>query len=162
MDVQQLAISARGGGGGSGKWFILRKLPHPTRAIWRKFVSMTLRRDTCWRHVLIAECRTKGKVKRGLHSSVSSNVFPIFTSHTPSIPENKLCKLFILKLAGQPGVARAFALRAEVCHFAPLALLSFLASPSLNPEMNRLPYGEKLLIVELAYQQLWLWKKKSF
>ena len=31
-------------------------------------------------------------------------------------------------LAGQPGVARAFALRAEVCRFAPQAPLSFLAS----------------------------------
>ena len=36
---------------------------------------------------------------------------------------------FMLKLAGQPGVARAFALRAELCS-------SFLASRSLNPEMN--------------------------
>ena len=38
--------------GGSGKWFILRKLPHPTRVIWRKFVSMTVRLGTsdtmCW------------------------------------------------------------------------------------------------------------------
>ena len=33
------------------------------------------------------------------------------------------------QLAGQPGVARAFALRAELCS-------SFLASRSLNPEMN--------------------------
>ena len=33
------------------------------------------------------------------------------------------------ELAGQPGVARAFALRAELCS-------SFLASRSLNPEMN--------------------------
>ena len=52
--------------GGSGKWFILRELPHPTCAIWRQFVSMTLRRDTCWRHVLITERHTKGKVKPGL------------------------------------------------------------------------------------------------
>ena len=36
-------------------------------------------------------------------------------------------------LADQPGVARAFALRAGVCRFAPLAPLSVLASRSLNP-----------------------------
>ena len=68
--------------GGSGKWFILRELPHPTRAIWRKFVSMTLRRNTCWRHVLIAECRTtaKGKVKSGLHCVRA--MFSWFSPHT--------------------------------------------------------------------------------
>ena len=44
-----------------------------------------------------------------------------------------------LVLAVQPGVARAFALRAELGRFAPLALLSFVASRLLNPEMNRLP-----------------------
>ena len=47
-------------------------------------------------------------------------------------------------------VARAFALSAELCRFAPLALLSFLPSRLLNPKMNRLPYVHKLLIVELA------------
>ena len=41
--------------------------------------------------------------------------------------------LFIYILAGQPGVARAFALRAELYY------LSFLASRSLNPEMNCSP-----------------------
>ena len=53
-------------------------------------------------------------------------------------------------LAGQPGVARAFAIRAEVCRFASLAPLSFLASRSINPEVNTLPYGENLLFIELA------------
>ena len=54
-------------------------------------------------------------------------------------------------LAGQPGVARAFALRAEVCRFAPQAPLSFLASRSLHPEVNTLPYEENCSsIVELA------------
>ena len=38
-----------------------------------------------------------------------------------------------------PGVARAFALRAEVCRFAPQAPLSFLTSRSLHPEVNKLP-----------------------
>ena len=59
-------------------------------------------------------------------------------------------KSYIVELAGQPGVARAFALRAEVCRFAPLALLSFRASRSLSPEMNMLPKGENLLFFELA------------
>ena len=55
------------------------------------------------------------------------------------------------KLAGQPGVARAFALRAEVCRCAPQAPLSFLASQSLHPEVNTLPYEENCSsIVELA------------
>ena len=52
--------------------------------------------------------------------------------------------------SGQPGVARAFALRGKVCRFTPQALLSFLASRSINPEVNTLPYGENLLFVELA------------
>ena len=56
----------------------------------------------------------------------------------------------IIIIAVQPGVARAFVLRVELGRFAPLALLSFVASRSLNPEMNRLPYGETLLITELA------------
>ena len=51
---------------------------------------------------------------------------------------------YIYILAVQPGVARAFALRAELGRFAPLALLSFLASRSLNPEMNRLPDGKNI------------------
>ena len=45
------------------------------------------------------------------------------------MPHLKYCTL-----AGQPGVARAFALRTEVCCFAPLAPLSFFASWPLNPE----------------------------
>ena len=66
---------------------------------------------------------------------------------------------FILhQLSMQPGVARAFALRAELCRFErskSLALLSFLASRSLNPEMNRRPYGEKLLMVEPCIIAAW-------
>ena len=54
-------------------------------------------------------------------------------------------QLYIRWLVDQPGVARAFALRAEVCRFAPPTPFSFLASRSLNPEMNTLPYGENLL-----------------
>ena len=44
----------------------------------------------------------------------------------------------------------AFALRAEVCRFAPLAPLSFLASRSLHPEVNTLPYEENCSSIELA------------
>ena len=58
--------------------------------------------------------------------------------------------LVYLLLAGQPGVARAIALCAEVCCFAPPAPLSFLASRSLSPEMNILPKGENLLFFEHA------------
>ena len=52
-------------------------------------------------------------------SVVLSCVFPFSLLFPP----------FIFLLAGQPGVARAFALRTELCS-------SFLASRSLNPEMN--------------------------
>ena len=45
IDVQSLTFSASGGGGGC---FNLKELPHAAGAIWRKFVSITLRRDTCW------------------------------------------------------------------------------------------------------------------
>ena len=44
--------------------------------------------------------------------------------------------IYIYILACQPGVARAFALRAELRRFAPQAPLSFLASRSLKPVMN--------------------------
>ena len=67
---------------------------------------------------------------------------------------------FISPLAGQPGVARAFALRAEVCRFVPVAPLSFLASRSLHQEVNTLPHEENCSsIVELAKQQLLLLEK---
>ena len=42
----------------------------------------------------------------------------------------------LAELAGQSGVARVFALRAELCRFAHLAPLSFLASRLLSPQMN--------------------------
>ena len=94
MDVQQLAISARWGGGDDLSW---ENFPIPHVRSDASLYRWLSDGDTCWHHVLIAERRTKGKVKRGLHSSVSSNVFPISTSHTPSLLESKLCKLFILK-----------------------------------------------------------------
>ena len=46
--------------------------------------------------------------------------------HGRALP--KYIRLYLLALACQPGVARAFALRAELRRFAPQAPLSFLAS----------------------------------
>ena len=57
-DVQSLTFFATG----EGENLSRENFPNP-HVRWRKFVSMPLRRDTCWRCVLIAECRTKGKVK---------------------------------------------------------------------------------------------------
>ena len=68
------------------------------------------------------------------------------------------------KLAGQPGVARAFALRAEGCRFAPLPGSAQRSRfPITHPSvMNTLPYGENLLFFEsnLHNSSFGFWKKK--
>ena len=87
-------------------------------------------------------------------NSFSSHLYSIFNwGHKSKNPSTCQISSYNI-LAVQPGVARAFALRAwtlSLCSRSKsLDLLSFLASRSLNPEMNRRPYGEKLLMVELA------------
>ena len=65
-------------------------------------------------------------------------------------------------LAVQPGVARAFALRVELGRFAPLALLSFVASRLLNPEMNRLPMEKDCSSLSLHNSSFYFGKRSHF
>ena len=106
--------------------------------------------------VKIAACRDCCVVCLLLELNFCSTVDNVHTVSTSFVQ----CRLWTrhmqqamlyITLAGQPGVAQAFALRAEVCRFAPLAPLSFFASRSLHPEVNTLPYEENCSsIVELA------------
>ena len=73
--------------------------------------------------------------------TVKCAFFNVLVNDSTHLLQEKIGLKYI-QLAGQPGVAQAFALRDRS--------FSFLTSWSLNPKVNTLPYGENLLFVELA------------